>query len=123
MCVAFNTDIRQMQYFSVTAFCIHSLDEFLSHRRSRTPVILVGIFDFGLRNIVTVYDENREPCQLFELTKGNTDSFSRTEETVIGNRCRHFAFGKMNPEPGSNAMMPFKLFPASVPMSHPGPQP
>lgn len=123
MCVAFNTDIRQMKYFSVTAFCIHSLDEFLSHRRSRTPVILVGIFDFGLRNIVTVYDENREPCQLFELTKGNTDSFSRTEETVIGIGAGTLPSGKMNPEPGSNAMMPFKLFPASVPMSHPSPQP
>lgn len=123
MCVAFNTDIRQMQYFSVTAFCIHSLDEFLSHRRSRTPVILVGIFDFGLRNIVTVYDENREPCQLLNSLRGTPTALVGPKKLLLGIGAGTLPSGKMNPEPGSNAMMPFKLFPASVPMSHPGPQP
>lgn len=90
--IALDTDVRQMEHFGMTAFGIHSVDEFLSHRRSSSPVILVGILNFGLRNIVPVNDEDREPCQLFELTKGNADSLRRSEETVVRNRSRHFAF-------------------------------
>ena len=90
--IALDADVRQMEHFSMTAFGINGVDKFLSHCRSCSPVILVRILNFGLGNVVTVYDEDREPCQLFELTKGNADCFCRAEEAVVGNRCRHFAF-------------------------------
>src|SRR6185295_10260893 len=92
MCVAFDTDFRQMDQRDITTMLVHCIAPLPSHLQTSAPSILPRICHWFFRNEIAVINDNRNFGEQHEFSK--RDAHRRERSTSTWNWGGDFSFGK-----------------------------